>query len=80
MAIGYLADVKIRCLALGFAGNILYTYNVLGIPIAMGALYPFFGIVLSPLLVGAAMAFLSVTAVGNANRLRAYRPRCSASH
>jgi Cu+-exporting ATPase len=52
--------------------------NVLGLPIAMGLLYPFFGILLSPLIAGAAMAFSSVTVVSNANRLRAFKPRFSA--
>ncbi len=50
-----------------------FFYNILGLPIAMGALYPFFGILLSPIIAGAAMAFSSVTVVTNANRLRAYR-------
>ena len=52
-----------------------FAYNVLGIPIAAGLLYPFFGILLSPLIAGAAMAFSSVTVVANANRLRGFRPR-----
>ncbi len=52
-----------------------FFYNVLGIPVAMGMLFPFFGILLSPLLAGAAMAFSSVTVVSNANRLRAFKPR-----
>lgn len=55
-----------------------FIYNVLGIPVAMGVLYPFFGLLLSPLIAGAAMAFSSVTVVGNANRLRRFRPRFSA--
>ena len=55
-----------------------FIYNVLGVPVAMGVLYPFFGILLSPLLAGAAMAFSSVTVVSNANRLRAFVPRFSA--
>ena len=55
-----------------------FIYNVLGLPVAMGLLYPFFGILLSPLIAGAAMAFSSVTVVSNANRLRAFRPRFSA--
>jgi Cu+-exporting ATPase len=50
-----------------------FGYNVLGIPIAAGALYPFFGILLSPIIAGAAMAFSSVTVVANANRLRGFR-------
>jgi Cu+-exporting ATPase len=51
-----------------------FGYNVLGIPIAAGALYPFLGILLSPIIAGAAMAFSSVTVVANANRLRGFRP------
>jgi Cu+-exporting ATPase len=54
-----------------------FFYNVLGIPIAMGVLFPFFGILLSPMLGGAAMAFSSVTVVSNANRLRLFKPRLS---
>ncbi len=52
-----------------------FIYNTLGVPVAAGALYPFFGILLSPILAGAAMAFSSVTVVSNANRLRRFRPR-----
>jgi len=48
-------------------------YNSLGIPIAMGILYPFFGILLSPLIAAAAMAFSSVTVITNANRLRYFK-------
>jgi Cu+-exporting ATPase len=51
-----------------------FFYNVLGVPVAMGVLFPFFGVLLSPLLAGAAMAFSSVTVVGNANRLRGFKP------
>ena len=51
-----------------------FIYNVLGIPVAMGLLYPFTGLLLSPLIAAAAMAFSSVTVVTNANRLRYYRP------
>jgi Cu+-exporting ATPase len=50
-----------------------FFYNMLGIPIAAGLLYPFFGILLSPMIAGAAMAFSSVTVVTNANMLRAYK-------
>jgi Cu+-exporting ATPase len=50
-------------------------YNSLGIPVAMGLLYPFFGLLLSPILAAAAMAASSVTVVTNANRLRGWRPK-----
>lgn len=50
-----------------------FIYNALGVPIAMGILYPFFGILLSPILAAAAMALSSVTVVTNANRLRSWR-------
>ena len=52
-----------------------FGYNTLGIPIAMGVLYPFTGLLLSPLIAAAAMAFSSVTVVSNANRLRFFTPR-----
>jgi Cu+-exporting ATPase len=55
-----------------------FVYNALGLPVAMGVLFPFFGLLLSPLLAGAAMAFSSVTVVGNANRLRGFTPQFSA--
>jgi len=49
-------------------------YNILGVPVAAGVLYPFFGVLLSPIIAGAAMAFSSVTVVTNANRLRGFKP------
>ncbi len=52
-----------------------FGYNILGIPVAMGLLYPFIGLLLSPLIAAAAMAFSSVTVVTNANRLRFFQPR-----
>ena len=52
-----------------------FGYNTLGIPVAMGALYPFLGVLLSPLLAASAMAFSSVTVVTNANRLRFFQPK-----
>jgi Cu+-exporting ATPase len=52
-----------------------FGYNSLGIPIAMGAFYPLLGILLSPLIAAAAMAFSSVTVVTNANRLRFFEPK-----
>ena len=50
-----------------------FVYNALGVPIAAGALYPFFGILLSPIIAAAAMSFSSVSVVGNALRLRRVR-------
>ena len=47
-----------------------FVYNALGVPIAAGALYPFFGILLSPIIAAAAMSLSSVSVVGNALRLR----------
>jgi P-type Cu+ transporter len=47
-----------------------FIYNALGIPIAAGVLYPFFGILLSPIIAGAAMSFSSVSVIANALRLR----------
>ncbi len=52
-----------------------FIYNGLGVPVAAGLLYPTFGLLLSPLIAGAAMAFSSVTVVTNANRLRLYEPK-----
>ncbi len=51
-----------------------FAYNVVLIPVAAGVLYPLFGILLSPVLAGAAMALSSVTVVSNALRLRRFRP------
>jgi Cu+-exporting ATPase len=45
-------------------------YNSVGVPIAAGILYPFFGILLSPMIAAAAMSFSSVSVIGNALRLR----------
>ncbi|MEA3219949.1 heavy metal translocating P-type ATPase [Immundisolibacter sp.] len=47
-----------------------FGYNSLGVPIAAGVLYPFFGILLSPMIAAAAMSFSSVSVIGNALRLR----------
>ena len=51
-----------------------FIYNSAGLPIALGVLYPFFGILLSPLLAALAMSFSSVTVIGNANRLKKWKP------
>lgn len=50
-----------------------FLYNVLGIPVAAGVLYPFFGLLLSPMIAGAAMSLSSVSVIGNALRLRNVR-------
>jgi Cu+-exporting ATPase len=47
-----------------------FVYNALGVPVAAGALYPAFGILLSPIIAAAAMSLSSVSVVGNALRLR----------
>ena len=48
-----------------------FIYNLLGVPIAAGILYPFFGLLLNPMIAGAAMSFSSLSVVSNALRLRA---------
>jgi Cu+-exporting ATPase len=50
-----------------------FVYNALGVPIAAGVLYPFFGLLLSPILAAAAMSFSSVSVIANALRLRKVR-------
>ena len=47
-----------------------FVYNAAGVPIAAGVLYPFFGLLLSPMIAAAAMSFSSVSVIGNALRLR----------
>jgi Cu+-exporting ATPase len=68
--------VRARRLSLATMKNIrqnlffAFVYNILGIPIAAGALYPAFGLLLSPMIASAAMSFSSVSVIGNALRLR----------
>ncbi|MGK7346687.1 MAG: heavy metal translocating P-type ATPase [Candidatus Nitrospinota bacterium M3_3B_026] len=50
-----------------------FIYNSLGVPVAAGVLYPFFGLLLSPVIASAAMSFSSVSVIGNALRLRGAR-------
>src|SRR3712207_6476495 len=52
-----------------------FVYNALGIPVAAGVFYPLAGVLLSPVIAGAAMAASSITVVTNANRLRFFEPR-----
>jgi P-type Cu+ transporter len=52
-----------------------FGYNLLGIPIAAGVLYPAFGILLSPAIASAAMALSSVSVLSNSLRLRRFTPR-----
>ena len=51
-----------------------FAYNAAGVPVAAGVLYPAFGLLLSPIIAAAAMALSSVSVVGNAPRLRSFKP------
>jgi P-type Cu+ transporter len=68
--------VRARRLSRATMGNIkqnlffAFIYNVLGVPIAAGVLYPFTGLLLNPMIATAAMSFSSVSVIGNALRLR----------
>jgi Cu+-exporting ATPase len=50
-----------------------FVYNGLGLPVALGVLYPIAGVLLSPILAALAMSFSSVTVISNANRLKRFR-------
>ena len=50
-----------------------FVYNLIGVPVAAGILYPFFGILLSPMIASAAMTFSSVSVISNALRLRSVK-------
>jgi Cu+-exporting ATPase len=50
-----------------------FIYNAAGVPIAAGVLYPFFGVLLSPIIASAAMSFSSVSVIANALRLKVAR-------
>ena len=71
--------VRARRLSRATMGNIkqnlffAFAYNAAGMPIAAGVLYPFFGLLLSPIIAAAAMSFSSVSVIGNALRLRRVR-------
>jgi Cu+-exporting ATPase len=70
------AIVRARSLSRATMNNIkqnlffAFVYNTIGVPIAAGILYPFFGILLSPMIAAAAMSFSSVSVITNALRLR----------
>lgn len=74
-----LGIVRARRLSRAVMGNIrqnlffAFVYNAAGVPVAAGILYPFLGILLSPVIAAAAMALSSVSVIGNALRLRAAR-------
>ena len=71
--------VRARRLSRAAMGNIrqnlflAFVYNALGVPVAAGVLYPFFGLLLSPMIAAGAMSLSSVSVIGNALRLRRVR-------
>lgn len=74
---GILTAIKLSRATMGnIKQNLFFAfiYNVIGIPVAAGVFYPLFGLLLNPILAGAAMAFSSVSVVSNALRLKQFRP------
>ena len=75
-SIGFIGYIQVCWLAHATMRNInqnlffAFVYNSAGVPVAAGVLYPFFGILLSPIIAAAAMSLSSVSVVGNALRLR----------
>jgi Cu+-exporting ATPase len=73
------ALVRARRLSRGVMRNIrqnlffAFVYNVIGVPLAAGVLFPFFGLLLNPMIASAAMSFSSVSVIGNALRLRSLK-------
>ena len=77
---GVLAAIEISKATMGNIRQNLFgafIYNSFGIPVAAGLLYPAFGLLLNPMVAGAAMAMSSLTVVSNANRLRLFKPKSS---
>ena len=71
---GGLADSRFRATFQGVRYHFFaFVYNSLGVPVAAGVLYPFFGLLLSPIIAAAAMSFSSVSVIGNALRLKRAR-------
>ncbi|MDP2974204.1 MAG: hypothetical protein Q8N60_04075, partial [Candidatus Diapherotrites archaeon] len=56
-----------------------FVYNVIGIPVAAGALYPFTGWLLNPVIAGSAMAFSSVSVVTNSLLMKRFKPKIKQS-
>ena len=67
-----ISEATLRNIKLGLF--VAFIYNLLGVPIAAGVLYPFIGLLLSPMIAAAAMSFSSVSVIANALRLRRLKP------
>ena len=73
---GYVRAIRLgRAMMQNIRQNLFFAfiYNALGVPVAAGVLYPLFGVLLSPIIAGAAMSLSSVSVIGNALRLRRAR-------